>query len=110
MVAVMFGVLVVLVWQITETRHLAVEHREQRYEARLELCVEVEQLKAARRADARESFRRLDETLMLLGVETTPQIVRRARDNRDETLEQFRQRGAPGKTLLQACQDFARGE
>lgn len=58
-------------------------------EARLRNCLAIEELKAAEREQALQSFRSLDRTLRVLGLPKTPQIVRISRENRDATLERF---------------------
>lgn len=53
-------------------------------------CARIEQLKAQNRMDARREFEQLDATLELLGLEATPAIVARAREDLARSLERNR--------------------
>lgn len=55
----------------------------------LSICREVEKLKKKRRDDALDSYRNLDRTLRLLGLQRTREIEQVARENRDTTLSRF---------------------
>lgn len=61
-------------------------------ELALQNCKAIEALKAVQRAEAIESFDNLDETLRLLMLERTAEIVAVARRQRDTKLERFRAR------------------
>lgn len=54
------------------------------------VCRAVEKLKAGERARAQESYRRLDETLALLGIRRTPAIEERALQDLDRSLRRYR--------------------
>lgn len=58
-------------------------------------CTEIESLKKANRDKALESYRNLDETLELLGLERTPAIVARAKRDRDTALRRFSAKPCP---------------
>jgi hypothetical protein len=60
-----------------------------------EQCEEIEKLKLQNREEAREDYRRLDETLELLKLERTDQIVRRAKLERDGELARNRAESCP---------------
>lgn len=54
-----------------------------------ENCRAIEALKASEREEALDSYRNLDRTLRILGLERTPEIEAVARENRDATLRRF---------------------
>ena len=97
-------VLAVMGWAITENRDLI--HRlndqqqqiaEQRAESRanfaradIQICRAVEDLKAQKRAEARESYANLDRTLEALELERTPNIEALARENLNADLRRNR--------------------
>jgi hypothetical protein len=56
-------------------------------------CAQVEALKTAQRQSAIKEYNRLDETLTLLNLQKTPQIVHRAQADRNAKLKEF----APAK-------------
>ena len=54
-----------------------------------ENCEAIEELKAAEREEAIQSYRNLDRTLRLLGLKRTKEIESVALENRDEALARF---------------------
>ena len=76
-------------FSVLDSRDKAREQRAADRAQRIEFCGEIENLKAAQRAQARQNYARLDETLKLLHVKKTPRVVRVARRNRDEELRRF---------------------
>lgn len=58
-------------------------------EVSLNYCNEIEALKKANRDKAIEAYNNLDQTLRLLKLKKTPEIVRVAKEQRDRTLRSF---------------------
>lgn len=55
----------------------------------VESCQDIEALKTGVREEAIQDFSRLDETLALLGIARTPEVVAVATRNRDEKLKRY---------------------
>ena len=68
-------------------------------EINLRNCRDIEALKEAQRKAAVLSFSRLDETLRLLRLAKTPELVASAKRNRDEALRRFRAEPCPRETV-----------
>jgi hypothetical protein len=67
-------------------------------ELSFDYCQEIEDLKAARREQARLAFQNLDRDLRLLGIAKTPELVRAARASRDGVFRRFAAAPCPRPT------------
>lgn len=94
--SILFGLaLTVSGWALHDRFALNNERRLEQQRLALDMCREIEALKAAQRQEALKAYRDLDRTLRLLKLKRTAAIERAARSNRDVKLNRFRAEPCP---------------
>jgi hypothetical protein len=86
------------------------QDRQDRRIARYTLCIELERVKRANRAEAWFDFNNLPRTARILNIPVTPTLREIARENRDRTRNANKQIGGYGRTMREACISYARLE
>lgn len=87
-----------LSWRFSESNTLKARQRTFNAEianVQKQDCLEIEKLKKGFRVQAIKQFNQLDQTLALLNLKKTPAIVRRATQDRDQTLHTYKAKGCP---------------